>query len=69
MGRILNTGVESGAVAVVGGGVIKGPIGRYKVHSQKNTTMTPQWCSSAGVEHAGGTPQVNQALGSHQEVH
>ena len=56
-------------MAVAGGGTVKGAVGWDKVHSQKNTTMTPQWCSSAGVEHAAGTPQVNQALGSHQEVH
>lgn len=40
---------------------------RYKGHSQKNTTMTPQWCSPAGARW--GTSQVNQAPGSHQEVH
>lgn len=31
--------------------------------------MTPQWCSSAGVEQAAETPQVNQPLDSRQESH
>ena len=67
MRRIQNTGVGVGGGLGGGEVTVKGQVVQYKVHTRKNTTMTARRCPSPGVEHVGGTPQVNQALGSYQE--